>query len=70
MSKAKRPLGLVHTSVCGLINLCSYGRSKYFLLFIDDYSKAIWVYFLKEKLEAFKKFKPLIEKESDMPSEP
>jgi hypothetical protein len=38
-----------------------------FLLFINDYSRKIWVYFLKEKSNVcsyFKKFKALVEKES------
>jgi transposase InsO family protein len=30
---------------------------KYFLLFIDDFSRITWVYFLKQKLEVFEKFK-------------
>jgi transposase InsO family protein len=31
--------------------------SRYFLTFIDDLSRYIWVYFLKEKSQAFSKFK-------------
>ncbi|CAH9069840.1 unnamed protein product [Cuscuta europaea] len=66
-SRAKEPLELVHTDLCGPINPCSHGKSKYFLTFIDDYSRKTWVYFLKQKseaFEAFKKFKALIEEES------
>ncbi|GKV46724.1 hypothetical protein SLEP1_g53699 [Rubroshorea leprosula] len=66
-SRATRPLQLVHTDVCGPITPCSFGKNKYFLLFIDDYSRKTWVYFLKEKSEVFKcfqNFKALVEKES------
>ena len=35
----------------------SVGRSRYFLLFTDDYSRFSWVSFLKFKLETFKNFK-------------
>ena len=38
-----------------------------FLLFIDDYSRMSWVFFLKHKSETFenfKKFKALVEKQS------
>lgn len=41
--------------------------SRYVLLFIDDFNRKMWVYFLKKKLDAFlvfRKFKPLVEKES------
>ncbi|GKV02915.1 hypothetical protein SLEP1_g15292 [Rubroshorea leprosula] len=41
-SRAMRPLQLVHTDVCGLITPCSFGKNKYFLLFIDDYSRKTW----------------------------
>jgi hypothetical protein len=42
--------------------------SSYFLLFIDDYSRKIWIYFLKNKNEAFeifKKFMSLVEIEME-----
>jgi transposase InsO family protein len=40
---------------------------KYFLTFIDDFSRRTWVYFLKLKSEVFDKFlayKALVEKQS------
>jgi hypothetical protein len=33
------------------------GKENYFMLIIDDYSRLTWVAFLKEKSEAFEKFK-------------
>lgn len=33
------------------------GGCKYFVSFIDDYSKKVWVYFLRTKDEAFERFK-------------
>ena len=56
---------VVHTDVCGPIKPSSLGKSNYFLLFIDDFSRKTWVYFLKQKSEAFgtfKKFKAFVEK--------
>jgi hypothetical protein len=32
-------------------------KENYFMLIIDDYSRLTWVSFLKEKDEAFEKFK-------------
>ncbi|KAJ4812770.1 polyprotein [Rhynchospora pubera] len=66
-SRATKPLELVHADVCGPIQPQSLGKSSYFVLFIDDYSRKTWVYFLKNKSEAFetfKKFKSLVENES------
>ena len=35
----------------------SFAGNKYVLTFIDDYNRMTWVYFLKNKSEAFHKFK-------------
>ena len=59
-------LELIHTDICGPMNTPSLGSQRYFLIFIDDFSRMTWVYFLKEKSEAFatfKKFKALVEKQ-------
>jgi hypothetical protein len=54
--RANRRLQLVHSDVCGPLQT-SLGGCKYFLLFIDDFSRITWVYFLKQKSEVFEKFK-------------
>jgi transposase InsO family protein len=44
----------------------SFYGCKYFLTFIDDFSRRIWVYFLKLKSDVFDKFlayKALVEKQ-------
>ena len=44
------------------------GGRRYYFLLIDDYSRLMWVAFLKEKSDAFqhfKSFKNLVESESD-----
>ncbi|KAE8721075.1 hypothetical protein F3Y22_tig00016885pilonHSYRG00007 [Hibiscus syriacus] len=66
-TKAKKQLELIHTDVCEPIKPSSLGNSNYFLLFIDDFSRKTWVYFLKQKSEVFKvfkKFKAVVERES------
>ena len=35
-TRAKEPLDLVHTDVCGKLNTKSLGGAEYFLTFIDD----------------------------------
>nr|KYP75006.1 Retrovirus-related Pol polyprotein from transposon TNT 1-94 [Cajanus cajan] len=65
--RAKEQLGLIHTDLCGPITPESFSGKKYFVSFIDDFSRKTWVYFLKEKLEVFetfKKFKVMVEKET------
>lgn len=45
----------------------SIGGSRYFLIFVDDFSKKVFVYFLKEKgqvTEIFLEFKALVEKQT------
>eukprot|EP01018_Ginkgo_biloba_P017368 Gb_01729 [translate_table: standard] len=54
--KAREPLELVHTYLCGLMRTLSMGKAIYFMTFIDDYTRKILVYFLKEKSKAFMKF--------------
>ena len=64
-SGASQPLQEIHVDVCGLIKPFLFGKHLCFLLFIDDYSRKTWVYFLKEKFNVFscfKKFKALVEK--------
>ena len=42
------------------------GGSLYFILFIDDYTRFSWVYFIKQKSQAYEvflKFKHLVEKQ-------
>ncbi|KAK2999470.1 hypothetical protein RJ639_023146 [Escallonia herrerae] len=67
ISRAKASLELIYTDVCGSIDPASFGKNRYFLLFIDDYSRKTWVYFLKQKSEVFsnfKRFKALVKKQS------
>ena len=56
-SKAKEHLEIVHTCLCGPMHIQSIGGSFYFLTFIDDFSRKIWVYFLTNKSKTFSIFK-------------
>jgi hypothetical protein len=48
-------LQLIHSDICGPME-SSFGGCKYFILFIDDFTRMTWVYFLKDKSKAFEKF--------------
>src|SRR5271156_6344801 len=58
---------LVYTDLCGPMRTKSYYGDRYFILFVDDYSRMMTIMFLKEKSEAFKMFKwykAMVEKQS------
>ena len=46
-------LSLIHTDICGPIQVESRGKARYFLTFIDDYSRWCDVRFLRNKTEIF-----------------
>ena len=63
-TRAYSTLDLIHSDVSRPIPTTSMSGSKYFLTFIDDCSRYCWVYFMKQKSEAFdtfKVFKSLVE---------
>lgn len=56
-TRSSQILELVHGDVCGPMETTSIGGSRYFLILVDDYSRMVFVYFLKAKSESFKCFK-------------
>ena len=66
-SKTSRVLELIHSDLCGPIQVDSKGGSKYFLTFTDDYSRFSTVYFLHSKsqvLSYYKNYVALMENQS------
>ena len=55
--RASEPFELVHSDVCGPMPVPSFGGSRYFVTFIDNYSRHTFVYFMKNKSEVLEKFK-------------
>ncbi|GJV58870.1 retrovirus-related pol polyprotein from transposon TNT 1-94 [Tanacetum coccineum] len=45
-------LYLLHLDLCGMMCVASINRKRYILVIVDDYSRFIWVRFLKTKDEA------------------
>lgn len=67
--RADRPLKVVHTDLSGIIRIPNRQGYKYFLLFLDDYSRKTFVYLLKSKEDVYKnfvEFKQMIEKQMDV----
>lgn len=50
--RTTRPLQLVHTDSCGPMQNVTPGGNKYFMAIIDDFSRYIVLYLLKDKSEA------------------
>ena len=58
-------LDVVHSDVWGPAKTTSMGGCKYYVKFIDDHTRKVWVYFMKEKSEEFthfQSFKAMVEK--------
>ena len=65
--KTKGTLDYIHSDLWGPSRVPSKGGARYMLTFIDDYSRKVWVYFLKHKNDVFltfKQWKVLIEKQT------
>ncbi|GBP85186.1 Retrovirus-related Pol polyprotein from transposon TNT 1-94 [Eumeta japonica] len=65
-SRAYVLLEIIHTDLCGPMKTPSAGGGKYFITFIDDYSRKVYVYFLKNNMNiksVFEKFKVEVENE-------
>lgn len=65
--RATEKLQLIHIDLCGPQVNPSLNGSRYFITFIDDYTRMCWIYFMKQKLEVaevFLKFKRWVENQS------
>ena len=65
--REKAPLEIIHSDLYGPMQTTSVSGSNYMLTFIDDFTRKVWVYFMKYKSEVFQKFchfKALVEKQS------
>ncbi|KAL2230598.1 UNVERIFIED_CONTAM: Retrovirus-related Pol polyprotein from transposon TNT 1-94 [Sesamum indicum] len=65
----KEKLELVHTDFCGPAPVSSLGGSTYYMTFVDDSTRKVWVYFLKRKSDAFdtfRRWRALVENETGL----
>jgi Integrase core domain len=54
--KSNEKFELVHSNVWGPAPITSYNDFRYFVIFIDDFSKMTWLYLMKSKNEIFSHF--------------
>jgi hypothetical protein len=67
-SRSKGILDLIHLDISGRMSSPSLNGCPYYVIFIDDFSRKSWIYFLKAKNETFIKyleFKTLIENQTE-----
>ena len=57
MERADDLLGIIHTDVCGPMNVPTRNGLRYFVTFTDDLSRYGYIYLMKHKTETFEKFK-------------
>ena len=64
--RATMILERIHTDVCGPFSVASIEKHRYYVIFVDDFSRKCWIFFMQKKSETYSKFcefKALVEKE-------
>ena len=66
-SHATTILERIHTDVCGPFSVASTTKKRYYEIFVDEFFRYCWIFFMQMKSETYSKFyefKALVEKES------
>ncbi|WVZ01111.1 hypothetical protein V8G54_027180 [Vigna mungo] len=66
--RSKERLEVVHSDVCGPMETPTLSGNRYFVTFVDEFSRMTWVFLIKlksEALEVFKRYKNQVENESE-----
>ena len=66
-SRAAGILDLIHSDVCGSMSSASLTSFLYYVVFIDDFSRKSWIFFMKTKgrvFNQFQEFKSLMENQT------
>ena len=58
---ASKILELIYSDVCGPFKVNSTGGARYFVTFIYDYSRRLWVYFISHKSQVLAKFQHFVQ---------
>jgi len=66
-SHATTILERIHIDVCGPFSVASIVKHRYYVIFVDDFSRKCWIFFMQKKSETYSmfcEFKALVKKES------
>lgn len=66
-SNSKATFEVIYSDVCGSIQVNSIGVNRYFVTFIEDYSRKLWTYLIKKKsdvIEVFIKFNAMVDRQT------
>jgi hypothetical protein len=66
--KSSEILEIIHTDICGPFPTPCLNGQRYFISFIDDHTRYMYIYFLNDKAEAlnaFKTYKVEVEKQKE-----
>ena len=57
----------VHIDVCGTFSVASIKKHRYYVIFVDEFSRKCWIFFMQKQDQTFSKFcefRALVEKVS------
>ena len=66
-NRASVILEKIHTDVCGPFLVASIAKHRYYVIFVNEFSRKCWISFMQKKDQTFSmfcEFKALVEKES------
>lgn len=66
--RATKLLEIIHSDVCGPMSVTSMSGKRYFVTFIDDFSRKVFVYMTRQKsdvFDCFVNFKTLVENQTE-----
>ena len=56
VSHALSPFDLIHSNVWGPSPITTQGGSRYFVIFVDDFSRYTWIYLFKKRSKLYQMY--------------